>query len=96
MAVDVQAIREVFRQQFGGQPSRAGVVGAPPVSPVQPLTPNMQNRQPPQPSQAEVTPSSGTISALGQQKGEAQDITKALIKRLERLGGNDAGAGGMV
>lgn len=79
--------QEFARRASGQMPSSAGIGAETTNSPsgANPI-PNELQTNPPTPSGgAAGTPSDGTVKALGQQKGEAQKLTDAMIFRMKKL-----------
>lgn len=91
--MDINQKRAFVQQEFarraaGQMPSSAGL-GAPAtnsLAPENPIPTEMQTATPPAPSGgAAGTPSDGAVSAMKNQKGEAQKLTEAMIARSKAL-----------
>ena len=81
-------VQQEFQRRLGGQmPSSAGL-GASTVntpSPDNPIPTTQMTAPPAISGGASGNPSDGTVKALGQQKGEAQKLTDAMIFRMKKL-----------
>lgn len=79
--------QEFARRQAGQMPSSAGMGAEATNQPgaANPIPPGMQTNPEIPSGGAAGAPSDGTVSAMKQQKGEAQKLTDAMIFRMKKL-----------
>lgn len=81
-----QLVNEEFRRRAGQMPSSAGVGAEAANNPTGNPMPTDMMTNPQIPSGgAAGSPTDGTVSAMKQQKGEAQKLTDAMIFRMKAL-----------